>query len=56
MVPLIILIGLTAAFLVTDTWATLSVIGLVYLAAIPVSVVTFGKLKHSPPPDAAPET
>jgi CDP-diacylglycerol--serine O-phosphatidyltransferase len=54
-VPLMILIGLTGTFLVTDTWATLSVIGVIYLLAIPVSVMSFRKLKHAsraePPPD-----
>jgi len=47
--PLMILIGLTGAFLVTDTWATLSVMGLVYLAFIPVSVMTFRKRRATAP-------
>jgi CDP-diacylglycerol--serine O-phosphatidyltransferase len=55
-VPLMILIGLIAAFLVTDTWATLSVIGIAYAAAIPFSVVSFRRLKHAPPPAAANES
>lgn len=52
--PLMILIGLIAAFLVTDTWATLSVLGLLYLAAIPLSVVSFSRLKRSSPVETPP--
>src|SRR5262249_36583829 len=47
-VPLMILIGLIAAFLVTDTWSTLTVIGLAYLGAIPGSVPSFSRLKRGP--------
>ena len=36
--PLLLFIGLLAAFLVTQPWVTLSVLGLVYLASIPVSL------------------
>ena len=46
------LIGLTGAFLVTDTWATLSVIGVVYIAVIPVSVFSFRRLKYAAKPHA----
>jgi len=46
--PLLLLIGVTAAFLVTDPWATLSILGLLYLAAIPVSVASYRRLKHAP--------
>jgi CDP-diacylglycerol--serine O-phosphatidyltransferase len=46
--PMMIFIGLVAAFLVTDTWATLSVIGLLYIAAIPFAVVSFRRLKRGP--------
>ncbi|TAL01641.1 MAG: CDP-diacylglycerol--serine O-phosphatidyltransferase [Rhodospirillaceae bacterium] len=53
-VPLMIVIGLTGALLVTDTWATLSALGIFYLATIPVSVMSFRKLKARPPePEAA---
>jgi CDP-diacylglycerol--serine O-phosphatidyltransferase len=51
-VPVMILIGLTGAFLVTDTWATLSVIGVVYIAVIPVSVFSFRRLKYAAKPHA----
>jgi CDP-diacylglycerol--serine O-phosphatidyltransferase len=46
--PIMILIGLIGAFLVTDTWLTLSIIGVIYLAAIPVSVMSFSRLKRAP--------
>ena len=46
--PLMILIGLVAAFLVTDPWATLSIIGLTYIAAIPFAVISFRRLKSAP--------
>jgi CDP-diacylglycerol--serine O-phosphatidyltransferase len=46
--PIMILIGLIGAFLVTDTWLTLSVIGLVYLAAIPMSMMSFNRLRRAP--------
>ena len=48
-VPLMILIGLTGAFLVTDTWATLSAMGLAYLASIPVAYWSFRRLKTAAP-------
>jgi CDP-diacylglycerol--serine O-phosphatidyltransferase len=48
--PLMLLLVLMVAFLVTDSWATLSVMGFLYLASIPVSVVTFRRLKRLPPP------
>jgi len=50
-VPVMILIGLTGAFLVTDTWATLTVLGLLYVAAIPVSVISFRRLQRTSPPE-----
>jgi CDP-diacylglycerol--serine O-phosphatidyltransferase len=42
--PLMLLVGLLAAFLVTEPWATLSVLGLVYLLGIPLSVRSFHRL------------
>ena len=39
--PLLLFIGLLAAFLVTQPWVTLSVLGLIYLASIPVSLSTY---------------
>jgi CDP-diacylglycerol--serine O-phosphatidyltransferase len=51
--PLMLLIGLLAAFLVTDPWATLSLLGFVYIASIPFSVMSFRKLKSAAPAPAA---
>lgn len=42
--PVLLLAGLCAAFLVGAPWATLSVIGLVYAASIPLSVLSYRKL------------
>ncbi len=53
-VPLMILIGAFAAFLVTDPWATLSVVGVLYLASVPFSAWSFRRRKlrggQEPPP------
>jgi CDP-diacylglycerol--serine O-phosphatidyltransferase len=50
---LMVLIGAFAAFLVTDPWATLSVVGIVYIVSIPFSVMSFRRLQakdqQSPP-------
>lgn len=44
--PAVLLIGgVTVVFLVTETWLTLSVIGLAYLGSIPVSVVVARRLR-----------
>ena len=43
--PLMILIGAFAAFLVTDPWATLSVVGIVYTLSIPFSAWSFRRLQ-----------
>lgn len=43
--PLLLLVGLFTAFLVTEPWATLTALGLVYLAMIPISVRSFRRLK-----------
>jgi CDP-diacylglycerol--serine O-phosphatidyltransferase len=55
--PLMILIGAFAAFLVTDPWATLSLVGIVYIASIPFSVLSFRRLQardaQPAPPSAA---
>jgi CDP-diacylglycerol--serine O-phosphatidyltransferase len=55
--PLMIVIGAFAAFLVTDPWATLSVVGIVYIASIPFSVMSFRRLQardqQTPPSSAA---
>jgi len=43
--PLMIVIGAFAAFLVTDPWATLSVVGAIYIISIPLSVLSFRRLE-----------
>jgi CDP-diacylglycerol--serine O-phosphatidyltransferase len=43
--PLMIFIGAFAAFLVTDPWATLSLVGVAYIATIPFSVLSFRRLQ-----------
>ncbi len=43
--PLMIFIGAFAAFLVTDPWATLSLVGLLYLVTIPLSAASFRRLE-----------
>jgi CDP-diacylglycerol--serine O-phosphatidyltransferase len=44
-VPLMVVMGAFAGFLVTEPWATLSVVGTVFMASIPVSAWTFHRLK-----------
>lgn len=44
-VPLMVVVGLTAAFLVTNPWTTLSVIGLVYLSTLPLAWRSYHRLK-----------
>ncbi len=43
-VPLLVLVGLFAAFLVTEPWLTLTLVGVTYLASIPVSIRSFKRL------------
>lgn len=43
--PILLIIGLLAAFLVTEPWKTLSVIGAAYVGLIPVSIRSFRRLK-----------
>ncbi|MBL8643503.1 MAG: CDP-diacylglycerol--serine O-phosphatidyltransferase [Rhodospirillaceae bacterium] len=43
---LMLLVGVIAAFLVTDPWATLAGVGFIYLASIPVSVITYRRLER----------
>lgn len=43
--PLMIVVGLLAAFLVTNPWSTLSVLGLVYLATLPLAWRSYHRLK-----------
>lgn len=44
-IPLMVLVGILAGFLVTEPWATLSFVGLVYLATIPLSVWSYRRLQ-----------
>lgn len=43
--PILLIIGLLAAFLVTEPWKTLAVVGSAYVALIPLSVRSFRRLK-----------
>lgn len=52
--PLMIFIGAFAAFLVTDPWATLSLVGIVYIGSIPFSVLSFRRLQARDAKAAAP--
>lgn len=45
LMPILLVIGLAAAFLVTEPWLTLSVLGTLYLAMIPLSLRSFARLK-----------
>ena len=44
--PMLLVVGLLAAFLVTEPWLTLVIIGFAYLGLIPVSVRAFRRLKR----------
>ncbi len=52
---LMLLVGVIAAFLVTDPWATLAGVGLLYLFTIPISYYTYRQLekRDAKPADAA---
>lgn len=43
--PMLLVIGVAAGFMVTEPWLTLSVVGTLYLAMIPVSLRSFRRLK-----------
>jgi CDP-diacylglycerol--serine O-phosphatidyltransferase len=43
--PMLLVVGLLAAFLATEPWITLSVIALLYAGSIPLSVRAFARLK-----------
>lgn len=43
-VPLMVLVGIFAGFLVTEPWASLSLLGLAYIATIPMSVMSYRRL------------
>lgn len=51
-VPMMVAVGAFTAFLVTEPWATLSVLGLGLLGTIPFSVMSFRRLKAAHPPAA----
>lgn len=44
--PVLLLVGLLAAFLVTEPWLTLVVLGFVYIGLIPISIRAFRRLKR----------
>lgn len=44
-VPLMLVVGLLAALLVTEPWATLGLIGVAYLVSIPFAAASFRRLK-----------
>lgn len=44
-VPLMVVVGLLAALLVTEPWATLGLIGIGYLVSIPFAAASFRRLK-----------
>lgn len=44
--PMLIVVGVLAAFLVTEPWLTLTVIGLAYIGLIPFSIRAFHRLKR----------
>jgi len=43
--PILLVVGLAAAFLVTEPWLTLSVTGIAYAATIPLALRSFRRLK-----------
>lgn len=45
-IPMLIVVGLLVAALVTAPWQTLSVLGILYLIAIPLSIRSYLRLKH----------
>lgn len=58
--PMLLIVGAIAAFLVTEPWLTLAAIGTVYVGLIPVSIRSFRRLKAQaeqaagePPPASA---
>jgi len=44
--PVLLLVGVLAAFLVTAPWATVTALGLAYAASIPLSVNAFARLRN----------
>jgi CDP-diacylglycerol---serine O-phosphatidyltransferase len=54
--PILLVVGLVAAFLVTEPWLTLSVLGVAYLASIPFALRSFRRLKSQAESAAPPHT
>lgn len=54
--PTLLFVGLLAAFLVTEPWTTLSIVGLVYLGSVPFSFRAFHRLRRQASGMRAPET
>jgi len=54
-VPTLLLVGLSAACLVTMPWITLLAVGVVYGASIPFSIAAFRKLSRNPPVEPVPD-
>ena len=50
--PMMLLIVTATGFLVTETWATLGIVGVLYLASIPFSIVSFARLSKRGGPTA----
>jgi CDP-diacylglycerol---serine O-phosphatidyltransferase len=45
--PMLLIVGVLAAFLTTEPWATLLAVGIVYLASIPVSIRSYARLRRA---------
>jgi CDP-diacylglycerol--serine O-phosphatidyltransferase len=43
--PMLLVVGVLTAFLVTAPWTTITIVGLLYLIGIPLSVRAFNRLK-----------
>lgn len=54
MLPLLIVVGLFVAALVSETWATIMVLGVLYVATLPFSVRKFRRLQREAPADRPP--
>jgi len=45
--PMLLIVGVLAAFLTTEPWGTLLAVGVVYLGSIPVSIRSYARLRRS---------
>ena len=52
--PTLVLAVVVIVFLITATWAALGLLGVVYLASLPVGIVTAKRMRRRETPDAAP--